>query len=208
MLGAPIGRLGEQREWHEKVVNIDLINNGVVDGTKAFGVRLANPSVPGSFGLQSSASVTIADDDAYGEVLFSRSRYSVNEDGGAAIVSVIRQLGVAGQISVDYETRTSGTAIEGVDFTSTSGTFNFAPGETEKNFTIPVHNNTTAGGNRTIAVRLQNPVNAQFGFLSMPLSRSWMMRTTIWMPVVLIPLIGPPGLMMRSMPWRCRTMPK
>ncbi len=51
-------------------------------------------------------------------------------------------------------------AVGGQDYTATSGTLSFAPGETVKNVTIAITNDAIAEGAETFALTLSSPTNA------------------------------------------------
>jgi hypothetical protein len=61
---------------------------------------------------------------------------SVPEDAGSAVVTVRRTGNATGTQSVAYSTG-DGSATGG-DYTATSGTLSFAPGETSKTFSVPI----------------------------------------------------------------------
>ncbi|MDD1457444.1 hypothetical protein MEN95_21380, partial [Dolichospermum sp. ST_sed7] len=60
--------------------------------------------------------------------------------------------------TVDYSTADV-TAIAGQDYTATTGTLTFNPGESVKTFTIDINNDTVYEGNETFKVNLSNPTN-------------------------------------------------
>jgi hypothetical protein len=60
-------------------------------------------------------------------------------------------------VTVNYATA-NGSATAGNDYASTSGTLNFAPGETSKTLTVAIYGEIPS--TRTFYVRLSNPVNA------------------------------------------------
>ncbi len=62
-------------------------------------------------------------------------------------------------VSVKYATA-DGTAKAGSDYTATSNTLSFAPGETSKTFSVPVIGNTVAESTETFTVNLSSPTNA------------------------------------------------
>jgi hypothetical protein len=62
-------------------------------------------------------------------------------------------------VDVDYAT-TDGSAAAGSDYTETSGTLHFAPGETSTEVDVPVAGDTTYEGDETFAVTLSGPSNA------------------------------------------------
>ena len=71
------------------------------------------------------------------------------------------RLGVAGlqNVSVDYATA-DGTAVAGSDYTATSGTLNFAPGETNKTVVVSVTADVAVENDEVFYVNLGNAVNA------------------------------------------------
>jgi hypothetical protein len=102
---------------------------------------------------------------------FSQSAYAVAENGGSATITVFRK-GNAKRVnqsaSVDYAT-SNGTAVAGVDYTATSGTLSFAPGETSKTFSVPVSNKDTVDtGPRTLSLRLSHPTGTNGAMLGFP----------------------------------------
>ena len=58
-------------------------------------------------------------------------------------------------VAVDYATH-DGTARAGADYTHTSGTLTFAPGETEKTVSVPVIDDTVEDTPETLTLRLSN----------------------------------------------------
>ena len=61
-----------------------------------------------------------------------------------------------GTVTVDYATE-DGTAVAGEDYTSTSGTLTFAPGETQKWVAVPVIDDTVEDSGETFTLVLSNP---------------------------------------------------
>jgi hypothetical protein len=68
---------------------------------------------------------------------FSQPLYRVSENAGSATISVTRVNGGGSGSSVGYRVVT-GTAWEGLDFATTSGTLTFGAGETVKTFNVPI----------------------------------------------------------------------
>lgn len=91
-----------------------------------------------------------------GLLRFELPNVTVNESGGPAFVNVIRTGGSVGALTVQYATSNL-TAVAGSDFTSASGTLTFAAGETFKQFTVTVRNDTNSECNELLLVRLFNP---------------------------------------------------
>ena len=59
-------------------------------------------------------------------------------------------------VTVDYATA-DGTATEGSDYTSTSGTLTFDAGETSKTVSVPVLDDTVEDSGETFTLTLSNP---------------------------------------------------
>jgi hypothetical protein len=89
-----------------------------------------------------------------GKVQFGNEKYSVLENAGTATLNVLRNGGSDGEIKVNYATRSGGTAQAGIHFVPAAGTLVFAPGETEKTFSVAILDNTLGEENKTINLSL------------------------------------------------------
>ena len=87
---------------------------------------------------------------------FTQTQFNVSENAGVATFTVTRVNGGGGTSSVKYQAF-SGPAMEGLDFTSTSGTLNFGVGESIKTFTVPIIDDTLIEGDEFFFVALSNP---------------------------------------------------
>jgi hypothetical protein len=96
------------------------------------------------------------------QLAFSPQSYSVAENAGTFNVKVVRSGNTRIAASVQYSDNATGTAVGGgVNYSFTSGTLNFAPGETAKAFPVTIIDNGTANApNKTIAFRLANATPA------------------------------------------------
>jgi hypothetical protein len=90
-----------------------------------------------------------------GQLKFSSATYSVSENGGSATITVTRVNGSSGAVSVQYAT-SNGTATAGSDYTGTSGTLNFANGDTSKTFSVPVADDALDESDETVNLTLSN----------------------------------------------------
>ncbi|MBC8094581.1 MAG: DUF11 domain-containing protein, partial [Akkermansiaceae bacterium] len=127
-----------------RTITIPLINNGVTGPNRQFHAFLFNPMLngvptPSLLGPNTSAVLTILNDNSYGTFQFSASGYTVNEEGGYATLSVNRTGSSLGTAAVSYSTADS-TALAGVNYLSTSGTLTFASGQVSTNFNISILN--------------------------------------------------------------------
>lgn len=104
-------------------------------------------------GFPNSATVIIVSDD--GTIQFSSATYSVNEDEGPGLISVLRTGGTNLTTTVDYRF-VGGSASNSVDYFGTNGILTFLPGETVKIISIPIVNDGVVESNETINLVLTN----------------------------------------------------
>jgi hypothetical protein len=91
-----------------------------------------------------------------GSFEFEEPVFTTTEGGTAATITVARVGGTAGAVSVNFATG-GGTAIAGTDYTTASGTLNFAAGEIRKTFTVNITNDTAVEPLETINLALSSP---------------------------------------------------
>ncbi|HYV10130.1 MAG TPA: Calx-beta domain-containing protein [Pyrinomonadaceae bacterium] len=88
---------------------------------------------------------------------FNADRVFASEGSSTQTVRVSRTGDVSGSISVNFAT-SDGTATAGSDYTATSGTLNFGPGELSKDISIPILSDLLfENGNETFNVNLSSP---------------------------------------------------
>lgn len=92
-------------------------------------------------------------------VQFSATTYSVNEADGFATITVMLSASTTLTVTVNYAT-SDGTANEGSDYDSTSGTLTFNPGQTNQTFTVPIIDDNLDEPDETISLTLSNPNSA------------------------------------------------
>jgi CSLREA domain-containing protein len=105
-------------------------------------------------------------------VQFSAPGYSVNEAGVSATITVTRSGDDTVPASVDFATANgyapscaavSGVAVQNCDYVVTSGTLNFAAGDTSKTFNVLVGDDAFVEGNETVSLTLSNTIGASLG---------------------------------------------
>jgi uncharacterized delta-60 repeat protein len=97
----------------------------------------------------------------HGVLQFVSATASVLERGTNVTLSVARQNGASGAITVNYGT-TNGTAT-GADYVATNGTLTFGPGVTNQDIVVIISNDTAVEVNETFTVGLQNVVGGTLG---------------------------------------------
>jgi hypothetical protein len=142
-----------------KTIQIPISQDPDAEDPETLTLALSNvlPGASSILGAPATATVTIADDDPAGLIDFESLHYDVNETDGQATVTVQRLGGVGGAVSVDYET-SDGSATSGADYAATSGTLNWAAGDSaDKTFPVPVNWDGRAEGTESISLTLSNP---------------------------------------------------
>ena len=85
---------------------------------------------------------------------------AVNEDDGSIGFLVTLAPAATGTVTVDYATR-DGTAVAPADYTATSGTLTFAPGETRKKTAlVPIVDDDEEDSGETFTLVLSNPTGS------------------------------------------------
>ena len=102
--------------------------------------------IRGQFGLFSSAS----------SIQFNATSYVVNEGGGSVAVTVTRTGNTANAATINYATN-NGTAVAPSDYTNVSGSLQFAPGETVKQFVVPIVDDAVVERTETVNLVLSGP---------------------------------------------------
>ncbi len=144
-----------------------------VQGTVTYSARITNLIGGAILGATASAKleVTDAEGPAAG-VLNLTSRRFYGADGGSAVISVRRDGGTTGSVSVNYTTSSTlpavganqasiGVGVAGTHYTATSGTLTWAHGDSaEKTFTVPLPATGNTNGALNVAINLSAPTNS------------------------------------------------
>jgi uncharacterized delta-60 repeat protein len=139
----------------------------VVTSNLTVNLRLFNSTVNGSAssvalgGAFTNAILTITNVDQTGTLSFSLASYSVNQDGGMAIIPVVRSNGTAGTITALLSTF-DGTAFSNTDYYATNYLVTFTNGQMSESFRVPIIANNNVGPNVAFTMLLTNasPTNA------------------------------------------------
>jgi hypothetical protein len=90
------------------------------------------------------------------EIQLGSAAYSAQEGAASATITVTRTGDTSGTVSVHYATR-DGLAVAGVDYTASSGTLTFNPGDTSATFTVPLLDDHQLEGIETVNLTLSGP---------------------------------------------------
>jgi hypothetical protein len=149
--GKPTFKPGVTRQTITVPIRADVVD----EEDESVQLTLSNPTGGAVLGAQSTATLTIVDDDEGGTLQFSQAAVTVGEKGAARIV-VMRTDGVAENVTVDYAT-SNGTATAGEDYTAKSGTLKFGPGKKSQTITVPIRADKVDEPNETVLLTLSNP---------------------------------------------------
>ncbi len=142
-------------------------------GTITYSARLANLTGGATLGTNAVSKLEITDAEAPAAgVLNFTSRRFYGADGGSAIISVRRDGGTTGSVSVNYATSSTLPAVgsnqaaigpgqAGTHYTATTGTLTWAAGDSAvKTFTVPLSAAGITNGALNVAVNLSAPTNS------------------------------------------------
>ena len=136
-----------------KTFNVPIIDDTIVESNETVNLTLSLPSGNAVLGAQSTAVLTIIDNDT--SIDFTANAYSVNEAAGSINIP-IRRLGLTNSaVSVSFTT-SNGTATAGLDYTAVSQVVNFAAGVTQQLVNIPITNDTLPEGDESVFLVLTN----------------------------------------------------
>ncbi len=153
-----------------RIFEVPILEDTLVEGNELLGLRLREPTGGATLGT-ANALLTIVDNDIappISTIQFNPSEYHVAENAGSVELRVTRTGDTTTPASVDYFTpevsvALVGVATPGADFEITSGTLNFAPGESEKKFSVAIKPDNLPEGNETFSVGLRNAHGAILG---------------------------------------------
>ena len=131
---------------------VPILLDGMNEGNLSVNLTLSNPQGGATLGGRKNAVLIII--DSPGQLQFGASAFGTQESAGTVLLTVTRSAGVGGLVSVNYATK-DGTALAGTDYTGTTGTLVFGPGEVGKLISIPILDDGVVGGiTKTFTVTL------------------------------------------------------
>ncbi|MBI1733651.1 MAG: SBBP repeat-containing protein [Candidatus Rokubacteria bacterium] len=148
------GTLTFERGESVKTISVPLLADSRVEPDETFTVTLSN-ATGGRVTEPDTATVAILDEDRGGTVRFAATLFSVSERSANATITLIREGGEGSRVTVDYAT-VDDTAIAPGDYTASTGTVTFGPGETMKTFTVPIADDALAEGAERLFLALRD----------------------------------------------------
>ena len=135
-------------------VPITLLYDPLVTGDLTFTASLSSPSSDAQ--LTSPILATVVIHDVNTGISFARSAQNAYKTSGGALITVNCSNPSAEPVSVNYATG-GGSAVPGVDYTTTSGTITFSGGQTNATFIVPIIANNLVHTNRAFNLTLSAP---------------------------------------------------
>ena len=141
----------------EKRVSVPVVDDTVEDDGETFTVTLSNAS--GATIADAQAMGTIHNTEADPIGLSVADAEATEEEDAALDFVVTLDPAATATVTVDYATA-DGTATAGSDYTATSGTLTFQPGDTTKTVSVPITDDTVDDGGETLTLTLNSASGA------------------------------------------------
>lgn len=155
------GSLSFDQATLTQTLSVPIADDALIESTESFdfvlsgasGLLAADESPLQVAVAADTTTVQITDDDDPGTWVFANQPYRVEETAQAATITLSRQGGSAGPLTVFYRA-VDGTAIAGEDFDAVSGSVSWADGEQgDRTFSVPVLDDTAVEGEETVLIR-------------------------------------------------------
>jgi uncharacterized delta-60 repeat protein len=137
----------------EKTIMVPVFNDGLIDPGKTVNLTLSHPSTNAQLGVIQAAILVIQDD--LDLLHFVPASLAVEENAGSAAVQLTRGGDLSTPLTLDYSTE-NGTALAGKDYQAETGAVTFSPGQATQTILIPILDNGSIDGGRTVQVTLSN----------------------------------------------------
>ena len=151
------GTLVFQPGQQAKTIAVAVSDDTLLEGNETFTVSLSDP--PNATLLKGVGTATIVDNDGTDLPTLSISGVTVTEGSGSAVFRVGLNKQSGDVVTVVYAT-SDDTATAGLDYTATSGTLTFEPGETRQTIPVEVLDDDEVEGDQTFTVTLSDVRNA------------------------------------------------
>ena len=142
-----------------KTITVVVNGDALYETDETFFVNLSNPTAASITDAQGVG--TITNDDAQPKVSIAPASGAEGNIGTKQLTLPVTLSGASSEtITVDYQTSDGTATTGGFDYSQTSGTLTFAPGETSKSASVSLTGDVVYEGDETFTVTLSNAVNA------------------------------------------------
>lgn len=141
-----------------KIIEVPIFGDTLSEANETFLIKLSSPY---NASIEDGEAVfTINNDDVAPTLSTSNVSLTEGDSGTTDAVFNLKLSTVSGQeVKVHYVTQ-AGTATEGTDYTYTTGTVTFAPGELTKSVSVPVKGDLIHESTETFRLNISSVVNA------------------------------------------------
>ena len=153
-------------DWDAQTVTVTAVADAIDNTSDERTVRITHTvSATGTDYEDETAAavdVTVTDDDGAPTLSIDAPSVAEGDSSTVTMTFKVTLTPASGKsVSVAYADAATGTATSATDYAAiSSGTLNFAAGETEKTVTVTVNGDTTHESNETVVLRLSSPSNA------------------------------------------------
>ncbi|MGB8510114.1 MAG: Calx-beta domain-containing protein [Pyrinomonadaceae bacterium] len=134
---------------------VPIVDDADIEPAESINLVISDPTDGARLGEQSTAVLTITDDDAP-MLGFAQKAYTGDEKTGSAVITVTRTGDMSKAVAVRYQTK-DGTATDRSDYNFAVGVLRFAPDEAEKSFVIRITDDAFVEDPETVLLTLDDP---------------------------------------------------
>ncbi|MEF8756315.1 MAG: Calx-beta domain-containing protein [Accumulibacter sp.] len=131
-----------------KTVRVTLTNDTTIEPTQNFWLWLSNASANATIARDAAIATIIDNDATSGTPVLTINDFVVDEAAKEATFVLTLDRPSSGVVSLNYATQNGG-ALAGSDYVATSGSLNFAPGETAKTVKVTLLNDSASESSET-----------------------------------------------------------
>ncbi|AFZ45892.1 Na-Ca exchanger/integrin-beta4 [Halothece sp. PCC 7418] len=137
-------------------VDVTVLGDDISEATEEFALQLSNANNSQVTIADTEGIATITDDDTAPTIRVNDASVVEGDSGSTSINFVVKLSAPSGQeIAFDYTTADD-TAVAGEDYTATSGSFSFVPGNTTTSISVPVSGDKDNEGDEQFTLNLSN----------------------------------------------------
>jgi uncharacterized delta-60 repeat protein len=139
-----------------RTFTIPIINDTLVEPDETVTLVLSNPTGGAALGLAEAILTIIDDDHAAGRLSLLSETFTVSENAGMALITVVRSGGNSGEVAADV-IATNGTAVAGIDFIASTNRLVWGDGDTApKTVAITILNDEMVNPGKVVRILLEN----------------------------------------------------
>ena len=144
-----------------KTVSVPTTEDSADEEDETLTLTLSSPSNATLDNVTATGTIEDDDEPVPGTLSVADAEASEEEDSTLDFVVTLDPAATA-TVTVDYATA-DGTATAGSDYTATSGTLTFQPGDTSKTVSVPITNDSLDDGGETLTLTLSGASGADLG---------------------------------------------